>query len=38
MQPARYAAGTSANARNGLPLPFSIFSGGQINRLPVGGS
>jgi hypothetical protein len=29
---------TKANTRSGLPLPFSIFSGGQINTAPVGGN
>ena len=29
---------TSARTRSGLPLPFSIFSGGQISTAPVGGN
>ena len=31
-------APTSASTRSGLPLPFSILSGGQISTAPVGGS
>ena len=31
-------AATNASTRNGLPLPFWIFSGGQISIAPVGGS
>ena len=31
-------AATSASTRSGLPLPFWIFSGGQISTAPVGGS
>ena len=33
-----HAASTSARTRSGLPLPFSILSGGQISTAPVGGS
>ena len=32
------AVSTSASTRNGLPLPFSIFRGGQISTAPVGGN
>ena len=31
-------APTNASTRSGLPLPFSIFSGGQISTAPAGGS
>ena len=37
--PARHAAAPiSASTRSGLPLPFSILSGGQISTAPAGGS
>ena len=34
---AHAASSTSASTRSGLPLPFSILSGGQIRSAPVGG-
>ena len=33
---AHAASSTSASTRSGLPLPFSIFSGGQTSTAPVG--